>query len=336
MAEEHREEVFDKRNAGFLAAEAVVLSAAAFLSYKILGIDQALMVLALPFQGLGKLLRWLALGSDLGNTAALLIFLMAGGVPLAILAAGRAGVQSAGFMWLFPVGASALFWMNLYFGVNPALLAGKAGMTSQMAENTAAFSDVVQVILSGAFLSVLAAWFLCAELLRLQKQQEVSRRSAVRRMRQLCFAAAALQTGLLAWIGVYEACNAFDLVLGGGLDGVGTALKLIFLFLPEIFTVQLLLAGTKLLRRFETETFSRETQDALEHLADVSRRVAWISVCCGVFYNMTALLFAFVSANTNLRIEIPILPILAAFGFLLMVRYLQAGRELKEENEGFI
>ena len=121
----------------------------------------------------------------------------------------------------------------------------------------------------------------------------------------------------------------------GGADILGVLLKQILLLVPEIYMILLLLAGIVLMTELEKETFSAAVQESLGRLADISRGTAKASIYCGVLYNLTALGFAVASADTNLRLDIPVLPLLLAFGSLLLVQYFKGGRILQEENDSF-
>ena len=72
--------------AGILAAEAFVLAAAALVCYLVFHMENELLILAVPFQAAGDMLRRLSLSSGSGNVAAVLLFGILGGWPLIFFA----------------------------------------------------------------------------------------------------------------------------------------------------------------------------------------------------------------------------------------------------------
>mgnify|MGYP006990036429 CR=1 FL=1 len=325
-----------------LTAEAVILAVAALLFYCVFGMKNALLILAVPFQAAGAILRWLSLSSSVGNLAALALFAILGGWPFVFFVKAKSGLTPDGRSCVFLILTSLMLWMNLYFGVNPAALA----KIMPMAAGDAEIIKIAQVIIGGGFYSTVIAWILSVQLHALETQQEAAavedkdsvfeRKRLVRKVRLLLEAASVLEVGQVAYGGTYQVCRSVLGAWKGGADIPGVLLKQIFLIIPEIYMVLLLLAGIALLSELEKDTFSQAVQEAFERLGDISSRTAKASIYCGVLYNLTALGFAAASADTNLRLEIPVLPLLLAFASLLLVQYFKAGKVLQEENDSFI
>lgn len=328
--------------AGILAAEAFVLAAAALVCYLVFHMENELLILAVPFQAAGDMLRRLSLSSGSGNLAAVVLFGILGGWPLIFFAKSESSLAPDGKSRVFLILTSLMLWLNLYFGVNPAA-AARFLPTGFCREE---MIRIAQVIAGGGFYSAAIAWILSIWLHMLETEKKSEgmqegervyvRKRLIRRVRLLLKTASLLETGWVAYAGTFQVCRSVSGAWMGGADILGVLLKQILLLVPEIYMILLLLAGIVLMTELEKETFSAAVQESLGRLADISRGTAKASIYCGVLYNLTALGFAVASADTNLRLDIPVLPLLLAFGSLLLVQYFKGGRILQEENDSFI
>ncbi len=294
--------------------------------------------MAFPFEQLGLLLRMLSLSGGAGNAAALLIYGAAALLPLLILfLLGRKrelqredGLLALLSVVLFPV---------LYFMTNPGMIGSLFG--GALGGSGGAGLAVGKAVLGGTVYSLVCGYF-------------------VLRLLRLCFESSTLRLqhymmvllSLLTVVFVYLIFGASfrellhslaDLKAGNngnehllGVSYVFLALQFAVNALPYIFDVLVAFAALRLLEDMEADRYSAESVERADRLARLCGTALAATVLSGIGFNLLQLLFAQKLLVISSSVQIPVFSLAFVLAVLLVARFMEENKGLKDDNDMFI
>lgn len=309
----------NRKNLILLAAVVLCAGLAAFLpieSGNLFGI------LALPFTLIGDGLRALSLMGGWRNVLAIVLYAAVCLSPLALIRRGHRAD------WLL-IGVSGMMFYVMYLLVNPALIPWGMGNAGGKA------------LCAGVIWSVLTCW----GVLRLLEASEAVRQENLYKALRIflvicvvCCGVNGIGFGLRRLLGSVEAVKAANTMPGLNLWPtyivlfLGNAVEAAELLLDG----WLMLQGVKLLQELEKDAYSAGCAEVSRNIAVSCRKVLAAVAVSSAAMNVIQLLMAGMLHQIDMQIRIPVSSMAICFGLFALVRLLDQGKELKEDNDLFI
>lgn len=303
-------------------------------------------VMAFPFQQLGAGLRMLSLSGSAENAAAIVLYLAAGMIPLAVFGwlkwTGR-GCREDGMLVIL----SVLLLLTLYLMTNPGLIA------VWFQNPVLSMDQAGEALLGCTFYSVLV----CYLVLRIfhdcgKASTEKLQRGLVWLLYLLAavFVYCIFGSGFGGFVtGLRELKEGNTAVGGGFWFGYGQAgspglmVSAIFLLLrylatvlPYVTDIFVAFAGIRLLREIQTDRYSEETGRASERLSRLCRISLSATVAAAAAVNLLQLAFIPMLYSIDGSVEIPLLSIIFTLAAFLLSRFIREDQRLKADHDLFI
>jgi hypothetical protein len=277
--------------------------------------------LAFPFAQVGRGLRWLSLSGGAGNVTAWVIYLAVCLSPFAVLALFSRKRESQPEDFLLAA-LGVLLFPVMYFMVNPGAMPGALRV----------FPPAVGFMLMGG-----AVWSLVLAYGVLRFIRRVAEAGEHNLLRYI--------SALLYVLAVLFAVAVFDnlMKIPSALEAAPTGEDYVFILLrravqilPYLLNIWVAYAALRLLSSLRIGAYNEENINAAREMSRICMVTLVASVLAIVGFNLGQLLFSARLQNIHIELVFPLVPILLALGALLFARYMAQGKELKDENEGFV
>lgn len=302
--------------------------------------------LAVPFAQIGAGLRALSLSGGVGNAAAILLYVLLSLVPMGVLVwLGRRRSLAAEDSFLLVL--SLFLFVALYFMVNPGKIPGlmvgtKETAAAQLAVGQSLFGGTVYAILLAHLVLRLLRRFRGADRQQLQDDLAVLLGGLA-----VCLVFVIFGAG---FAGFWGECSALLQTGEGPAFGVTTTslaverdglLVLAFLrwvgeMLPYFLDIVVILAVLDLLGAMKTDRYSEETLARAHWVSRLCAGSLAASLVTTVVLNLGQLLFLGELTRVSIQVVFPITAVAFLLGVLLVVKFLEENRVLKEDNDLFI
>lgn len=308
-----------------------------------------LKLLYFPWDAAGSLLRTLSFQGGAGNAAAIGLYLILSLLPLAaaeLLRKKKGRKREALDLWGLVLSAYT-FWL-LYAFVNPVLLLGR--LPEALAE--AGSLPFIKAVSAGLWLSILAAWLLLSLKKKLDQEEILDQKEfLLSGFRGFLLAAMLLSvlaalgeagTAIADYVARHTQSAVWEVeITGFSQPGITPELgflllKVAAIVIPYGFLIGMQQALRKLLKVIGPGEFGAEAAKAAAALAAVSKNAVSASVLCDLIWNGALFLWSGALTDVSYHWEISLLPLLMAFGSLVLARYLREAAKLKYDNEMII
>lgn len=303
-----------------LVAVALVL----FICSGILGAENSLAALCLPFTWVAAGLRKLSLSGSLGNAVAIVLLVVVGLLPLAFKWKKSWAPEDA--LLIF---TSIAIWYTLYVLINPYILPG-------ILQGTAG-----QTLLCGSCYSLFLSW---AVLRLLRSTRSMTGENFIQALEIFLYLCAATQVFLI----VSQASglvNSWKLLESGN-TMPGQNLLPSYLFLIGGFLVSvleyglngwLLLLGARLMKYLSQDPYGEAACRKAEGLCRWCRRTLAVVLLSQAALNVAAVIFASrIYYMVGVGFRIPVSSMALVFALLVLASLLRRGQQLQEDNQLFI
>lgn len=295
-------------------------------------------ILYLFWEGISVWLRNLSLSGSMGNALAFFFYALISLLP--VLLPGfwiwRKKRRIHGADLLLPLLSAYTFYL-LYAFINPALLGRRmaAGFGGE------APLPALKAVYGGLWLSLLASWLLLTWIRALNDREVLSRKEFLYRGMGAVLTAAMVIVffGILYSAGMQLALRLAALrenTAGTAIDRWFVLLRTGVTWIPSFFLLAILYQIKRLLKAMEQEPFEEREVRAAEGLSRISRYAVTASVLCNLMWNGALFFWAGSLVNVDYHWELSLFPLLAAFGSLILARYLREAGELRRDNEMII
>lgn len=284
-----------------------------------------LLTLALPFTIAGRILRQLSLSGEVGNVAAIGLYIMVCVSPL-LLVRKKDGWKRNGLLLLECL---ALFWVMWYM-VNP----------NQMPLPLR--NEVGMAIYAGAVYSVMITWGVNKLLAGADRMIQKEIYTALQVILLVC-AVICLLDGVGLGFSAYRA--GLDRVSAGNTALTDRQLFPTYLFLTLEFCLgmveHLLVAwilglGMKLLGKLEEDPYSESCEKMSEGIFALCRKAIPLILGTNMILNLGQVFFAGLLVNVDVTLRIPVVSLGLTFAMMALTRLLGEGKALKDDNDLFI
>lgn len=300
-----------------------------------IGEHAALMIISMPMEGLGRLLRWLSMNSKIGDVLAWILYIGISIIPLLCLlwksrrskqslAETAVNVTSADWI-LLPLLSIYTLYM-LYCFVNPYLMSSIANAEIGIKEE---MLPVLKCMISGIFYSLLIGYFILSLVLHFK------RKDIWKRTEQVLMACGILYVCFICYFVPFSLYPQLDQLPGSTQQLVGFA-DLILGILPMIWFISVIEASIELVQILHEDKFDVKSVEMASLLAERSRQTVIVSVTCNIIGNLLHLLVASQTTNTNYLLSIPFVPLIIAFAGLLLAAHLKESALLYDDNQKII
>lgn len=286
-----------------------------------------------PWEQAGRWLRSLSLSGSAGDTAAWILYLCIGALPLALMLFLRAGGRNAKCDWLLPILSAALY-TGLWFFTNPTYMdvylmpvpsGGLAGYT-----------------LTAVIDSVLLTWILLRFMTRHGQTDLPRLLPGLRCLLYLYLLALAAQSFLICGPEFVTACQELK-EHNSGASNSALTVSLLFLALgsfvqliPWLAELVLLAMGARFLYCFEKDPFGSGAYAWLQRLKLWSGRLLILILLSNVGFSILQLICARFLLSAAHTIVFPLSKIILVSGIRMLSLFYLESKKLKEDNDMII
>lgn len=300
-------------------------------------------VMAFPFEQIGLGLRSLSLSGTAGNIAAIIIYGLICLSPAAYLCFRRAKKQQ-GREDILLILLSALLFFAVYLIINPVYFAklfsvALGGMTS-----------IYNAILGGVVYSVLAA-YLVFRLLRQVTDSETGR--ILKCLKILMAAICVILVYMIFAGGLAQVISAIDNLKAGNsstgdifggvvfgesvfISGVFIVLQQFLKLLPYLLEIIIIFVGFRLVDALDSDVYSDEVLLHAGALARVCTKSIVIIMVSQIALNLLQLFAGAALLSASYSLSLPLSAVTFVLMALLLAKYLEQGKKLKDDNDMFI
>ena len=284
-----------------------------------------LMSLAWPFVKAGEILRKLSLSGDMGNLAAIGLYVLLCIAPLFLIRKDD-GIRSN---ILLAVGSGVLFrvmWLMVNPGQMPAHMRNEVGMA----------------IHAGTIYSVMITWGVLKLMSRADLTVKANIYEALKIFLMIC-AGQFLFVGLGLGMGQFRAQLAATETGNTALSDMQLMPSIIFItmdfcygLLENLAVAWVLVLGTRLLDALEEDPYSQRCHDISLEIFRWCKKMIPLVAGVNLTLNLGQVFLARWLVNVNLELRLPVLSLAVAFGMMALTRLLEEGKAIKDDNDLFV
>lgn len=304
----------------------------AFIANKILHLTEALQIMYLPFELIGKGLRFLSLSSAIGNVIAIIIYAAISLIP-AIYAIYQRKTGTKRKEAILLIAITGLLFYSLYMFINPGLMYERMPDIFSMDKQSLVAEKIIYAFI---IYSVVIIWLIMKAIRFLGDDSQKNWKS------RLYFGMKGLIAALISYyILLITYAKTFELLHKGGdkLKNISSVewFKSILQLLPVILTILLFINIIHVVKAIEDHK-EKQQMTAVARLANVAKVTAVVTVISDFILNFYQFLLGASLQNVNVTFspDISMEPLIIAFGALIFHEYFKRTKQLKEENDQFI
>lgn len=305
-----------------------------FMKYYI-GMEEAILLLYIPFDLIGKGLRCLSLQSSIGNIIALIIYALLCLTPIFWLVFRKLRKQLNYSDILLPIISIYSFYM-LFLFVNPNLMYRHV---PELFMDESALS-IVRLSLAIIFFTLVIGYLIIRMLTTLSQEKEENRMIFLcRRLQVLLYIISILYTFLLGYFSTFELFSQIDqrsFTTGTQMNQVYVLLSFVLKTVPVLFTIVTLVSGIVLLTTISTKHKQEEEVEEAKRMGMFSRRTAFLTVGCNIALNLFQLVFSSQLNDTSIVLNVSLAPLIISISAMILSGFFKETKELYEENEMII
>ena len=295
----------------------------ALIAASALGIADGFELFALPFTLVGRGLRWLSLSGDVGNAAAIVLYVLVSLSPLLLKLRKKWTARDI----LLPI-CSALMFYVLYCMINP-------GFRAQIIQNY-----LGDVAMAAAVYGVLLCWWMIG-LVGSVGESDAGGVYGTLRIFVLLFM---VLIAASAAVGLGDCIKSIREVREGNTDP-SAMLAPTNIFIAVSYAVKVLEYGLdifllhlsgRLLGELSADAYGEASCNAAKRLSKWCGKSVVIITAAAAALNIAQLLLAGMLYSLNFELNLPIESIGLAFVLMGITRLLYQGKELKDDNELFV
>lgn len=302
----------------------------AFLCQRIIHVENALEILYLPFEWIGKGLRYLSLSSMIGNIAAIIIYGFLCMLPtIYVLYRKRKQVWKSEDI-LFLVITLLLFYI-LYMFINPGEIYQKMGEIFQTDHNSL---RVMKIGYALFLYSILLAWMLLKAIRFLSDDHQKNWKDRLYYgMKLLLSITISYYTIWISYVKIFEILKK----MGNRVKEISIDewIKTLLPILPVCLMILLLIRVINVVRAMQEQSEEDQIIE-ISSLASTAKVVAVVTIIADLVMNFYQFLASAQLQNVNFTLNLSVEPVMIAFGALIFHEYFKRTKQLKEENDQFI
>ena len=286
-----------------------------------------------PWEQAGRWLRSLSLSGSPGNTAAWILYLCTGALPLALMLFLRARGRAVKCDWLLLILSAALY-TGLWFFTNPTYM--DVYLTPIPAGGLAGYP------LAAVIDSVLLTWILLRFMTRHGQADLPKLLPGLRCLLYLYLLVLAAQLFLICGPEFITACRELE-EHNSGASASALTVSILFLALgsiveliPYLAELVLLAMGARFLYCFEKAPFGPEAYAWLQRLKVFSGRLLILILLSNVGFSILQLICARFLLSTAHTIVFPLSKIILVSGIRMLSLFYLESKKLKEDNDMII
>lgn len=304
----------------------------AFIASKILHMTEALQIMYLPFELIGKGLRVLSLSSAIGNVIAIIIYAAISMIPaIYVIYQRKKGRTHKEDILL--VAFTGLLFYSMYMFINPGLMYQKMPDIFSMDQSSLI---VMKIIYAFIVYSVLIMWLIMKAIRFLGDDSQKNWKSRLYfGMKGLIVALVSYYTLLITYAKTFELLHKSE----NKLQNVSSIewFKSVLQLLPIIMTILLFINIIHVVKAIEDHK-EKQQMMTVARLAGVAKVTAVVTVISDFILNFYQFLLGATLQNVNVTFapDVSMEPLIIAFGALIFHEYFKWTKQLKEENDQFI
>jgi hypothetical protein len=318
-----------------LLLEAALSFGLALLMFYVAGFDSAIFLLYLPFDLIGKGLRWLSLSSFAGNIAALILYAVLSLIPMIYLITIRAKSGTKRVDVLLPFISIYSFYM-LYQFINPGFMLNRMPQT---------FKDMTALpfikLSYSIIFYILIAGYLIFRMLGTITMKDTSDKigSLCKQLQKILIFLCIFYTFFYSYFAAFQMFDKFKSYTNQNsapINFIFVAAAYILEGLPILFSILILISGVLLLRAIILNHMQEEEITAASRMGLVSRQAVYVTFLSNLALNVLQFLLSRQLNDTNYSMEISLFPLIIAFSAMILSGYFKETKKLHDDNEMII
>lgn len=315
--------------------EAILSFCLAVLMFYVVDLSNPLFILSMPFDLIGKGLRWLSLSSFAGNITALLLYVALSLTPLLYLAVKAFRHKLDKSDLLLPILSLFSFYM-IYEFINTQL------MLNHTIDSLSDASFIPMIKLSFSFIlyTLLIAYLILNMISHLNDSPIDNKLSNLcKQLSKILVILSGLYTLLISYFISFELFQNIDKYFSenrGSINLYYLIIDYVLEALPILFTILTLISGIGLLHAMVTDHMHENELHAAKRLSIVSRQAVYVTVLSNIASNALQFLFSNQLNDTNYTLDISLIPLVIAFLAMILSGYFKETMELYEDNSMII
>ena len=305
----------------------------AVIMFYALKLSNPIFILSIPFDLIGKVLRWLSLSSFAGNVTALLLYILLSFIPMLFLIVRAVRHKLNKPDILLPILSIYSFYM-MYEFINPQLMPRHAFLSD------ASMLPMIKLSFSIVFYTLLIAYLILNMVSHLDDiPSENKLGNLCTHLSKILIILAGLYTFLVSYIisfDLFQNIGKYFSQDRGSINLYYLIVNNILVSLPIIFTILTLISGIGLLLTMVTDHLNENEFLAAKRLSTISKQTVYITVLSNIASNALQFLFSNQLNDTNYSIDISLLPLIVAFIAMILSGYFKESMELYEDNNMII
>lgn len=319
----------------WLIVEGIFAFGLALYMYFFAGFKHSMYLLSIPFDLIGKGIRWLSLSSYAGNMVAFFLYAVICLLPIIYLLLRRVRIGLTKADFLLPLISIYSYYM-LYELINPRLM--QLRIPDLLTDE--AFLPIIKLSFVLIFYSLCFGYIILrfSENLAIKKSED-KLSFLCKKMINVLEMASFLYCFLFSYFASFQIFEDLNKCMEQGNISINMSfavLSYLLKGLPIVFSIITLLAGIRLLNAMIVNHLQKEESTSAMQMGIVSKRTIYVTVISNITLNASQFLFAKQLSNTDYTLEISFIPLIIAFSAMILSRYFKESKELHEDNEMII
>jgi len=318
-----------------LIIEVILAFILALLMYYVAKASNAMVLLSLPFDLIGKGLRWMSLNSAIGNAVAFVLYLIIALLPVIflIIIRSKKGLRKPDIM--LPVISLYNFYM-LYGFINPNIMFKR--MPELFVKED--FLDLIKMSFVLIFYALCLAYLIFRFLENLKGDSNKDRlRVLSEKLQRILAIIAVCYTFFLGYFAAFAGIKniyGYLKLEKAEINCISVILTYVLEGLPIVFLILILLQGIKLLNTMVAKHLQEEESQAAVYLGVVSKRTVYVSISCNILLNAFQFLFSKQLSNVDYNLSISLTPLAIALTAMILSGYFKEAQKINDDNEMII
>ena len=298
-------------------------------------LSHSIFILSIPFDLVGKGLRWLSLNSAFGNVISFVLYTVLSTTPLFLLFLKTRHRKPNNADLLLLILSGYTFYM-LYEFINPQL------MLSHTFDLLAEESMIPMVKLSFAiiFYTLMVSYLILSMISHLKELTSEDKLSTLCiHLSRILMIMAGIYTFYFFYFSSFDLFQRTDRYFVENRELINLYYP-IFLYLlealPIILSILTLLSGIHLLNAMVTDHMQEMEYLAARKMGEISRKTVYITVLCNILSNTLPFLLSNQLNNTDYNLDLSLTPLIIAFLAMILSGYFKETKELYDDNNMII
>lgn len=285
-------------------------------------------IFAFPFEQIGYVLRFLSLHSSLGNIVAIIIYTLISLSPFLVILKKHKFESKDCLLVLL----SILLFITLYMMINPSIMASHFGSVEILPLAKTMFGISIYTVVFGYIIFTIL------------NKIDLSTTDSMSKILNILLVIVCATLGLnIFWIELSSLIKNFETLQLGNTDYQNLNLSYAFLvlqylvdILPSILNIVIIVYGYGIIDALQNNIYSNEVSINAQKTVSICRKSIIVIITSQIVINILQLLLGDSVRASNYTLQIPLISIVFVLVVMLISKYFEEARKVKEDNDMII